>query len=72
MLQVSQTYELQALHQAAQAAAVEALVTQRAATGASGDPTHSRILLARLRALRGFDQSLDDDYAELLPGGGGA
>ena len=63
MLQVSQTYELQALHQAAQAAAIDALVTQRAT---DADPTQSRVLLARLRSLRGFDASLDEDYARLL------
>ena len=66
MLRVSQTYELQALHQTAQAAVIDAIVTQRALGSLSADPVAARVLLARLQSLKRLDADLQEDYARLL------
>jgi hypothetical protein len=66
MLQISQTYELQAIYQDAQSAMVEALVTYRTSTDEATRLATARSLLGRIRVLKSFGQSLEDDYADIL------
>jgi hypothetical protein len=64
MLQISQTYELQAMVQDAQSASVEALVTQRTSMDEATRRATARALLGRIRVLSSLGQSLEEDYAE--------
>ncbi|HET9693994.1 MAG TPA: hypothetical protein VFP48_06395 [Steroidobacteraceae bacterium] len=66
MLQVSQSYELQALYQDAQPTAVEALVTQRTSMNEATRRANARALLGRLRVLASLGQALEEDYADIL------
>ena len=66
LLQISQTYELQAVFQEAQAAAIEALVTHRTSVDEASRQATARALLGRIRVLKSFGQSLEEDYADIL------
>lgn len=66
MLQISQTYELQALYQDAQSATVEALVTHRTSMDEATRQANARALLGRIRVLTSLGQSLEEDYADIL------
>jgi hypothetical protein len=66
MLQVSQSYELQAMYQQAQWAAVEALVTLRTSGDEALQAESARTLLGRTRLVRSLGQALEEDYAKIL------
>jgi hypothetical protein len=66
MLQISQTYELQAMVQDAQSAAVEAFVTHRTSVDEASRRATARALLGRIRVLKSLGQSLEEDYADIL------
>jgi hypothetical protein len=66
MLQISQTYELQAMYQDAQSAAVEAIVTQRTSVDEATRRATARALFGRIRMLSSLGQSLEEDYADIL------
>lgn len=66
MLQVSQSYELQAMYQEAQWAAVEALVTLRTTGAEATQAETARALLGRVRLLTSLGQALEEDYAKIL------
>lgn len=66
LLQISQTYELQAVYQDAQAATVEALVHYRTSPDQATRRAAARALLGRIRVLSSFGQSLEEDYEDIL------
>jgi hypothetical protein len=66
MLQISQTYELQAMYQDAQSATVEALVTHRTSMDETTRRAAARALLGRIRVLTSLGQALEEDYADIL------
>lgn len=66
MLQISQTYELQAMFQDAQSATIEALVTHRTSVDEATRRATARALLGRIRVLTSLGQALEDDYADIL------
>ena len=66
MLQISQTYELQAVYQDAQSATVEALVQYRTSMGEATRRVAARALLGRVRVLKSFGESLEEDYKDIL------
>jgi hypothetical protein len=66
MLQISQTYELQAMYQDAQSATIDALVTHRTSMDDATRRATARALLGRIRVLMSLGQSLENDYAETL------
>ena len=66
MLQISQTYELQAMYQAAQSATIDALVTHRTSMDEATRRATARALLGRIRVLTSLGQALEDDYADIL------
>jgi hypothetical protein len=66
MLQVSQTYELQAMYHEAQSATLEAVVRYRASVDAATRQAAARALLGRIRVLTSLGQSLEEDYADIL------
>ena len=66
LLQISQTYELQTVYQETQSAAIEALVTHRTSMDEASRRATARALLARIRVLKSFGQSLEDDYVDIL------
>ena len=68
LLQISQTYELQAIYLDAQAATVEALVEYRTREDEAARRAAVRTLLGRVRVLESFGQSLEDDYDDILAG----
>ena len=66
MLQISQTYELQAMYQDAQSATIDALVTHRTSMDEATRRATARALLGRIRVLTSLGQALEDDYADIL------
>jgi hypothetical protein len=66
MLQISQTYELQAMYHEAQSATLEAVVRYRASVDAATRQAAARALLGRIRVLTSLGQSLEEDYADIL------
>jgi hypothetical protein len=66
MLQVSQSYELQAMYQEAQWAAVQALVTLKTTGDATAQADSAIALLGRVRLLTSLGQALEEDYAKIL------
>ena len=62
MLQVSQTYELQAMVQQAQDGAVQSLVALRAAGDEGEKAAAARQLLGHLRLYAGLGKALEEDY----------
>ena len=66
MLQISQTYELQAMYQDAQSATIDALVTHRTSMDELTRRATARALLGRIRVLTSLGQALEDDYADIL------
>lgn len=66
MLQVARAYELQAMYEQAQSAAVDANMRFRSASDATERLAGARALHARMTLLAGFSLSLEGDYADLL------
>ena len=66
MLQISQTYELQAMYQDAQSETIDALVTHRTSMDEATRRATARALLGRIRVLTSLGQALEDDYADIL------
>ena len=66
MLKTSQAYELQAMYQQAQWAAVEALVSLRTTGDEAAQAASERALLGRLRLVNSLGQALEEDFSALL------